>query len=196
MEAQKKRQIPTFEPSGKLQLGIIGHDDIAKVPLRVVFNQHQGDIKVQIAQAENELGNHMIKPAFMLNDDGTSDITKPVKSLCIQSSMYLNRCKSLLLWVIFLSRWVINRKGRKKGKSIAKNCTTVNLADINILFENNASNDNKILGLNEMKITFPIHVELAPKNNLQIPPAMKEIMLTSVDGKPTTIDLPFAKWRL
>ena len=100
---------------------------LLKIPLRVVFNQHQGDIKVQIAQAENELGNYMIKPAFMLNDDGTSDITKPVKSLCIQSSMYVNRCKSLLLWVIFVPLGH-KREGQKEGKSNAKNCTTVNLA--------------------------------------------------------------------
>ena len=84
--------------------------------------------------------------------------------------MYVNRCKSLLLWVIFVPAGH-KREGRKEGKKQRKKLHYgKSRADINILFENNASYDNKILGLNETKITFPIHVELAPKNNLQIPP--------------------------
>ena len=141
---------------------------------------------MQIAQAENVLGNYMIKPAFMLNDEGM----RHYKTCQIAVHTVLNVRKSMQI-AFAMGHFVPGhkREGRKEGKSNKKLHYGKSRVDINILFENNASYDNKILGLNETKITFPIHVELA-KNNPQIPPAMKEIVLTSVDGKPTIIDLP------
>ena len=227
MEEQKQEEIikyyPTVEPSGNLELGIIGYDDIAKIPLRIVYNDYDGDISIDVLELKNNnFGTFEIQQAGTYGINDKVYKFQPSKSIFIKSSSYLNRCKSSLIWVIFTphhhrnnvegKRKKIKKKNKNKkkprlpfqfktgksNKSISKLTYGKTKAFINIEFtkKRNATHDitkdDEDGDDNDNAITtrLPVHVELAPKNNLQIPPGMNEISLTSCDGQPVTMDLP------